>query len=57
MAGGADMAGAQASGGALNAVGYGLSNLLNPQDDLESLMKKFNFGGGGGFSLNNGRAF
>jgi hypothetical protein len=51
-AGVADAAKAQTSGSGLNAVGYGLSNLLNPQDDLQALLSKIN--GSNGFSLNNG---
>jgi hypothetical protein len=54
-AGTADAFKAQTSGSGLNAVGYGLSNLLNPQDDIQSLLSKLN--GSNGFSLNNGMRF
>jgi hypothetical protein len=56
MAGTADMAGANASGGALNAVGYGLSNLLNEGNDLDSLLKKLNLSNSG-MKLNLGMGF
>jgi hypothetical protein len=56
MAGTADMAGANASGGALNAVGYGLSNLLNEGNDLDSLLKKLNLSNSG-MKLNLGGGF
>lgn len=43
-AGTADMQGANTSGGALNAIGYGLSNALAPKDDLTALLNKAGFG-------------
>lgn len=57
-AGTADMAGAQAEGSGLNAIGYGLNNLLNPSSDIETLLKRLSGGMGGlNFSLNNGSRF
>jgi hypothetical protein len=42
----AALAGASNQGGAYDALGYGLSQLTNPQSSLQDLMKQFGMGGG-----------
>jgi hypothetical protein len=49
-AGAASLGGAQTAGGGLDAIGYGLGTIFNPQPNYADIFKQM----GGGFKLNNG---